>query len=53
MAFAKMKGELTDSVAVSLPNPDKPFVVETDSRIHADGAVLLQIEGEEEYATLF
>ena len=52
-AFAKLKGELCDSVALQLPNPDKLFVVETDASIHAVGAVLLQSEGEQEYSTLF
>ena len=53
MAFAKLKDELCDGGALKLPNPDKPFVVETDASIHAVGAVLLQSEGEEEYPTLF
>ena len=52
-AFAKLKGELCDSVALQLPNPNKPFVVETNARTYAVGAVLLQSEGEEEYPTLF
>ena len=52
-AFANLKGELCDSVPLQLPNPDKPFVVETDASIHAVGAVLLQSEGEQEYPTVF
>ena len=52
-AFAKLNDELCDVVAVKLPNPDKPFVVETDASVHAIGAVLLQREGEDEYPTLF
>ena len=45
-AFANLKGDLCDSVALQMPNPDKPFLVETDASIHAVGAVLLQSEGE-------
>ena len=41
-AFAKLKGEICDSVALLLPNPDKHFVVETDESIHGFEAVLLQ-----------
>ena len=52
-AFAKLKDELCDGVAVKLANPDKPFVVEIDASIHAVGAVLLQREGEDEYPTPF
>ena len=52
MAFANLKDELCDGVAVKLPNPDKSFVVETDASTHAVGAVLLQREGEEEYSSL-
>ena len=52
-AFGKQKDELCDGIAVNLPNPNKPFVVETDSSVHAAGAVLLQNEGEEEYRPLF
>ena len=52
-ALAKLKDHLCDGVAVRLPNPDKPFVVETAASIDAVGAVLLQSEGEEEYPTLF
>ena len=52
-AFAKLKDKLCDGVAVKLPNPDKPCVLETDASIHAVGAVLLQREGEHEYPTLF
>ena len=52
-AFAKLKGELCDSVALQLPNPHKPFVVQTDASIHAVGAVLLQSEGEQEYPMPF
>ena len=47
-AFDRLKEELCKLVAIWLPNTDKPFVVETDASIHADGAVLLQNEGEEE-----
>ena len=47
-AFAKMKAELCDEVAKLLPNPDKPFVVETDATIHALGALIPQCDGEEE-----
>ena len=53
MAFAKLKDELCDGVAVMLPNADKPFVVETYASIHVIVAVLLQREGEEEYPTHF
>ena len=53
MAFTKLTDELCDGVAVNLPNPDKPFVVEIDASLNAVGAVLLQIEGEYEYPTLF
>ena len=44
-AFAKLKGEFCDGVAVNLPNPDKPFVMDTYASIHAVGAILLQSEG--------
>ena len=44
-AFAKLKDELCDGVALKLPNPDKPFVMDTYASIHAVGAVLLQSEG--------
>ena len=43
-AFDMLKDELWDGVAIQLPNPDKPFVVETDASIHAAGAVLFQSE---------
>ena len=45
MAFAKLKDELCNGVAVKLPNPDTPFVVETDASVHDAGAVHLQSEG--------
>ena len=51
--LSTLKDELCDGVAVKLPNPDKPFVVETDAIIHAVGAVVLEREGEAEYPTLF
>ena len=51
--FVKLKDELRKGVALKLPNPDKPFVVETDASIHAVGALVLQGEGEQEYCTLF
>ena len=51
-AFAKLNDHLCDGVAVKLPNPNQPFVVETDGPVYAEGAVLLQSEGEEEYPTL-
>ena len=41
-AFAKLKDELCDGVAIRLANPDKPVVVETDARIHAVVAAILQ-----------
>ena len=46
-AFFKQKDELRDSVTVTLPKHDKPFVLETDASIHAVGAVLLETEGED------
>ena len=52
-AFAKLKDDLCDGVTVKLPNPDKPFVVESHASVHAVGAVLLQSEEEDEYPTLF
>ena len=48
-----LKDELSYGFAVKLPNPAKPLVVETDGSIHGVGAVLLQSEVKEEYATLF
>ena len=52
-AFAKLKEELCDCVAVRLPNPDNPLLVDYASSIHAIGAVLLQTEREQNYSTLF
>ena len=43
-AFAKLKGDLSNSVALQLPNPDKPFVVETDASIHEVGADFFEEE---------
>ena len=52
-AFAKLKDEPCDGIAVRLPNPDKPLIVETDASLYAVRAVLLQREGEQEYPPLF
>ena len=52
-AFVKLKSDLCDSVALKLPNPEKPFVLETDASSVAVGAVLKQMDGEEEVSTLF
>ena len=53
MAIANLKDELRDGITESLPNPDKPFVVETEPSINSIGGVLLHSEGEEPYPTLF
>ena len=53
MAFTTLKDEICDDVAVKLPNPDNPFVVETHASLHAFGTALLQREWEAEYPTLF
>ena len=39
-AFAKLKSDLCDSVALKLPNPEKPFLLETDASSVVVGAVL-------------
>ena len=51
-AFANLKDDICDGVAVKVLNPDKPFVVETDRSIHSGGAILVQSEMEEHYPTL-
>ena len=51
-AFPKLTDDVRDGIAIRLPSPDKQFVVETDERIHAARAVLLQIEAEKLYPTL-
>ena len=52
-AFVKLKSDLCDSVALKLPKPEKPFVLETDASSVAVGAVLKQMHGDEEVSTLF
>ena len=51
-AFAKWKSDLSESIALKLPNPEKPFMLETDGSSVAVGAVLKQMNGEE-VSTLF
>ena len=51
-SFAALKKELCDSVSVRIPNPERPFIVETDASLIAVGAVLKQSDTEE-YPTLF
>ena len=53
VAFAKVKGDLCDSDALYLPNPEKLLVLETDASSVAVGVVLKEREGEEEVSTLF
>ena len=52
-AYMRLKSDLCDSVALKLPNPEKPFVLETDASSVAVGAVLKQMDGDEEVSTLF
>ena len=52
-AFAKLKSDLCDSVALKLPIPVKPFVLEIDASSVAVSAVLKQMDGEEKVSTLF
>ena len=52
-SFPKLNSYLCDSVALKLPNPEKPFLLETDASSVAVGAVLKQMDGEEEVSTLF
>ena len=51
-AFDKLMRYLCDCVAVKLPKPEKPFVLETDASSVAFGGVLNQFDGEEEISTL-
>ena len=51
-AFAKLKSDLSDSVALKLPNREKPFVLETDGSAVPFTVVLKQIDGDEEVLTL-
>ena len=52
MTFGKLKEELCDGAAIRLPYAAKPFVVETEARIHGVGPVLHQREWDEESNTL-
>ena len=52
-ALAKLKSDVSVSVALTLPNPQKPYVLETDASSVAVGAVLKLLHGADEIATLF
>ena len=44
-AFEKLKHKLTTAPVLAYPQPDAPFILDTDASNHAIGAVLSQVHG--------
>ena len=47
--FEHLKNDLVSITGTRIPNPDRPFILETDASQIAIGGVLKQKEGDEEY----